>query len=64
MKTYYFPDFDYMNDFFGSAEPVCVDLVEIERLANEWGYDCVEELLNQMHEASGSEVAEYGVYDG
>lgn len=60
MKTYYIAD---NADFYGSCDPVCIDLAEVERLANEWGYESVEKLLDQMHEADDGEISEYGVYD-
>lgn len=62
MKTYYFPDNEYYDAFFGASIPICVDLAELERLARGWEID-FDELLDQVHEARGDEIAEYGVCD-
>lgn len=58
--TYYFPDFDIHESFFGNGDPICVDAAEIERLAVEWEFP---DLMEHMHEASEDEINEYGVYD-
>ena len=39
MKTYYFPDNEHYDDFFGASTPICVDLAELERLARGWEID-------------------------
>ena len=62
-KTYYFPNPERESAFFGGEYPICVDFAEVERLANEWGYESTDSLLSEMHEASDSEIAEYGIYD-
>ena len=62
MKTYYFPNAENADAFFGSQSPVCVDAWELDRLAAEWGMES-DELRAQVHEASEDEIAEYGVYD-
>ena len=62
MKTYYFPDAEHIDTFFGSYDYVCVDRRELERLARDWGMS-FGELRGQVHEASEAEIAEYGVYD-
>lgn len=62
MKTYYFPDGKYIDAFFGSAEYICCDMPELERLARDWGVELCD-LMEQVHEASADEIAEYGVYD-
>lgn len=62
MKTYYFPNAEHAEAFFGSQSPVCVDAEELDRLATEWGMDA-DELRAQAHAASEDEIAEYGVYD-
>lgn len=62
MKKYYFPNDEHIETFFGSEYPVCVDLAELYRLANGWDKS-VDDLMEQMHEASESEIAEFGVYD-
>lgn len=62
MKKYYFPNDDHAETFFGSELPVCVDIAELVRLANGWGMD-LDDLMEQVHEASESEIAEFGVYD-
>lgn len=61
-KTYYFPDSDYAEAFFGSQDPVCVNHRELENLAPGWGLT-IDELLGQVHEATDAEIAEYGTYD-
>ena len=62
MKTYYFPNAEHSDAFFGGQSPVCVDAAELDRLAADWGLDD-DELRAQVHEASEDEIAEYGVYD-
>ena len=62
-KTYYFPNPEYESDFFGNGDTICVDFAEVERIANEWGYENVDDLLSELHEASEFEIAEYGTYD-
>ena len=62
-KTYYFPDSELESAFFGNECPICVDLAEVARLAAEWSYENVDDLLSEMHEATDSEIAEYGTYD-
>ena len=62
-KTYYFPNSKYESAFFGGEYPICVDFAEVERLANEWGYESTDSLLSKLHEASEFEIAEYGTYD-
>lgn len=42
---------------------ICVDEAELRRLAFGWEME-YEELLQQVHEASEAEIAEYGTYDG
>lgn len=60
MKTYHFPDNEHFDAFFGASAPICVDLAELERLARGWEID-IEDLMEQVHEASESEIAEYGI---
>ena len=62
MKTYYIADPEHSDAIYGDQLPVCIDLAEVERLAREWDMT-TEDLLEQMHEASESEIEEYGVYD-
>ena len=62
MKTYYFPDSEHTDAFFGNQSPVCVDDAELDRLVAEWGME-PDELRAQVHEAGKNEIAEYGVYD-
>ena len=62
-KTYYFPNPEHESAFFGNGDTICVDFAEVERIANEWGYENVDDLLSEMHEATDSEIAEYGTYD-
>lgn len=61
-KTYFIPNDEHMNTWFGSAYPVCMDLAEVSRLASDWGME-LDEAMDQLHEASDAEIAEYGVYD-
>ena len=61
-KTYFFPD-DYIEfDIFGQEIPVCIDREGCEWLAREYEMT-VKEFMAHMHEASESEIAEYGTYD-
>ena len=62
-KTYYFPNPEHESDFFGGEYPICIDFAEVERLANEWGYESTDSLLSELHEASEFEISEYGTYD-
>ncbi len=58
MKTYYFINDDINPDtIYGSAYPYCMEQSEVDQLSREWGVD----LYEQMHEATESEIAEYGV---
>lgn len=61
-KTYYFPDSDYADNFFVNGEAVCFNLAEAKRLAGEWGMS-MDEVMDQLHEATESEIAEYGTYE-
>ena len=62
MKTYYFPNAEHADAFFGSQSPVCVDAEELDRLAAEWGME-PDEIRDQVHEASEDEITKHGVYD-
>ena len=62
MKTYYFPDNTHFDFFFGAESPVCVDAEELQRLADGWGLT-LDELRDQVHEATADEISEYGVYN-
>ena len=62
MKIYYFANEDHADAIYGTENPVCIDLAEVERLAREWDMT-PEELLEQMHEATAEEISEFGVYD-
>lgn len=61
-KTYFIPNAEHMDIWFGSAYPVCMDLAEVSRLASDWGME-LDEATDQLHKASDAEIAEYGVYD-
>ena len=61
-KTYYFPNGEYNDEFFGGSDAVCVDIEEVQRLACEWGMT-TDELMARLHEATEDEIAEYGVYN-
>ena len=61
-KKYYFGnDFENYLDWFEDGV-CCIDMAEIKRLARDWD-KTVDELMEQLHEASASEIAEYGYYD-
>lgn len=62
MKTYYFPNSEHEEAFFGSDNPICVDAKELSRLAREWGLT-LDELMEQVHESNDDEIEEYGTYD-
>ena len=62
-KTYYFPNPEFEFAFFGNGDTICIDFAEVERLANEWGYESTDDLLSKLHEASEFEISEYGTYD-
>ena len=57
-KKYYLPTCNW-NNFFGSADVVCIDKTERDRLAMEWNLDPV----NDFREADSDEIEQYGVYD-
>lgn len=59
MKTYYICDSENFDNIFGNQYPVCITRTELMRLSTEWECD----LMEQFHEASESEIEEYGVYD-
>lgn len=59
-KTWYLPDDEHADAFFGPVTPVCVDMDELIRLAEGWEMP-LDELLDQVHEASEEELAEFGV---
>lgn len=61
-RTYYFPNIDQEDAFFGSQMPVCVDKKELERLAHGWEMD-IEDMMKQVHEADPDEIESYGVYN-
>lgn len=62
MKTYYFPNYEYEENFFWRDYPVCVDTEELHRLSQGWGLTW-EEIMEQVHEAGQDEIEEYGTYD-
>lgn len=57
-KKYYLPTTDW-NEFYGSADVVCIDEKERDRLAQEWNLDPV----NDFREADENEIKLFGVYD-
>lgn len=59
----YFPDDEYCDSWFGSEQPVCLTAEDIADLANGWAMT-VEELMEQVHEASDDEIFEWGVTNG
>lgn len=64
-KKYYFPNDEHIDRVFGAEMPCCLDAAEVDRLAIEWSNDggMPENVLEQFHEATADEIAEYGVYD-
>ena len=62
-KTYYIANSEHSDSIYGDQLPTCIDLNEVKRMAREWDMT-IEELLDQMHEADESEIAQWGVYDG
>lgn len=59
----YMPDDEHLDSWFGSEYPVCLTAENIADLANGWS-KTVEELMEQVHEASDIEIFEWGVYNG
>lgn len=59
MKTYYI--LIDMNGY-GSAQPICVDGREANRLIIEWGHD-IDDFDDIWTEASRADIEQYGVYD-
>lgn len=62
MKNYYICDSENFDTIYGDQYPVCITKTEIMRLSTEWEIELCD-LMEQFHEASESEIAEYGVYD-
>lgn len=62
-ESLYMPDDDYLDSWFGSDAPMCLSAEDIAYLANGWG-KTVDELMEQVHEASEDEIEEWGVYNG
>lgn len=64
-KKYYFPNDEHIDRVFGVEMPCCLDTAEVNRLANEWAVDneTPANVLEQFHEATADEIAEYGVYN-
>lgn len=60
MKKYYFPNDEYVDEFFGNQLPCCIDESEVARLANGWGFDICE-VTNMVHFATDGEMQEYGI---
>lgn len=61
--TYYVADIEHSDSIYGDQLPVCLDLNEVKRLSREWNMS-VDEILDQMHEASQEEIEDLGVYNG
>ena len=60
-EVYFLPRDEHWDNFFGSAEnPECVSFDELKALAIGWAMP-LEELLEQVREATEDEIAEYGV---
>ena len=59
------PVYYLLNDMdgYGSEEPVCSDPAETARLLTEWDNYDGDALTELWHEASRSEIAEYGTYE-
>ncbi len=58
-SKWFFPDDEYRDSVFGSADATCLSRATIEWLADGWEMS-FDELMGQMHEASSDEIAEYG----
>lgn len=61
-KTYYIANGEHIDAIYGNADIICMDITEVRRLAHEWNMT-TKALLEQMHKASDSEIAEFGVYN-
>lgn len=68
-RTYYLPNSDDWNVYYGTEAPVCVDRKEAERCFREWygpygaNHDDTTEFDDIWREANADEIAEYGTYD-
>lgn len=62
MKPYYIANPEHYDAIYGDQLPICIDLAEVNRLSREWDMT-PDELLEQMHEATDDEIAEYGIAD-
>lgn len=59
-KTYYFANDDCMEEIYGSEQPVCLSEHNLWEVADGWGIT-LEELMEQVHEASDAEIIKFGV---
>lgn len=62
MKNYYFANPEFIETIYGADQPVCVDSLKLRCIAAKLDM-ATEVLLSQMHVATESEIAAYGVYD-
>lgn len=61
-KTYFIPNAEHMDIWFGSACPVCMDVAEVSDRRWDLHMD-LSEAMDQLHKASDAEIAKYGVCD-
>jgi hypothetical protein len=57
---WFFPDDEYVADFFGSNDFVCCNRESIASLARGWDVP-ISEIMEHMHEATFEEISRYGV---
>lgn len=62
MEPYYIANPEHSDTIYGGQLPICIDLAEVNRLSREWDMT-PDELLEQMHETTEAEIAEYGIAD-
>lgn len=65
MPSYFFPDAEYVDDWFGSGDPVCMSAYEVNRLIREWTQPDGEpvDYWSQLHKASVDEINKYDFCD-
>lgn len=62
MGTFYVAKPEHVDAIYGSEYPVCLSIFAVSQLAAGWEMT-MEELLEQMDEATPEQIAEFGTLD-